>query len=325
VREETILVWDLGATKCAAGVVTYHSETKKLYCDRSCSITLSETASLQELIETIENALKIKHCEANAVCIGAAGVYDGHSLRLHKGYPYVMPFGPLAKELGWPIFAVIHDYALIMCATFSEDIAMKTLIEGEGERFGRRIAFGVGTGLGLKDGVLLKDGDFWLGTNEMGHIGISEPLEIPEDLKKLHRTLGKEQALSFEGVLSGAGMLRLQQFLYPKSRIDSPEELGELLRSGLGPHTLALFAFYLGLFTSTVQLSFMPSGGIFMAGGVILKHLSVFDCPEYFQGIAALPAYKAERSKFPLKVLIDEKTPYIGGAFYALKRLLEDS
>jgi glucokinase len=321
-RDKTILVWDLGATKSAAAVVRYNTETKKLYCERSCSIALSSTASLRALSEAIEEKLGIKHREADAICIGAAGVYDGEYLRLDKGYPYAMPFASLAKESSWPIFAIIHDYALIVCATFSPDIAVKTIISGEGDSFGRRIAFGVGTGLGLKDGVLGRNGDFWLGTNEIGHIGIAEPLAIPESVKKVHQALTKEQALSFEAVLSGSGMLRLHQFLYPGCRMHSPEALGELLRDGEGLQTLSVFAFYLGLFTSTVQLAFMPSGGIFIAGGVIMKHLSLFDYPEYFQGISAFPAYSAERSKYPLKVLIDEKTPFIGGAFYALKRLI---
>lgn len=322
VRDKMIVVWDLGATKSAVGVVRYNTTTKKLSCERSCSIALRSVESLEGLIRAIEEALGIKHREADAICIGAAGVYDGHSLHLDKSYPYEMPFAEQAKELGWPIFAVIHDYALIVCATFSPDIATKTIISGEDDSHGRRIAFGVGTGLGLKDGILWNDGNFWLGTNEIGHIGISEPLIAPKSVKKVHRALMKEQALSFEAILSGAGMLRLHQFLNPGCLVSSPEALGELLRGGEGSKTLSLFAFYLGLFTSTVQLAFMPSGGIFMAGGVIYKHLSLFDCPEYFQGLKALPAYSEGRSKFPLKVLTDEKTPFIGGALYAVKRLL---
>ena len=38
-------------------------------------------------------------------------------------------------------------------------------------REGRRVALGLGTGLGMKDGVLFPDENFWLGKNEIGQAG----------------------------------------------------------------------------------------------------------------------------------------------------------
>lgn len=319
--EENIVVWDLGATKCAAGLVSYNYDNKKLMCKNKCTIKLRLVNSLEELVNQIEKELDFKHKDSQAVCVGAAGIYDGQVLNLEKAYPYEMVFKEVAQKYKWPRFDIIHDYALILGATFISDIRVKKINQYDGDIFGRRVAFGVGTGLGLKDGVLLKNGDFWMGTNEFGHVGLSYPIEAPKELLDLHQLLTAQEKLSFEDILSGKGMLRIHKFLHTRTSIKTPEELGELIRGGAAKETITLFAFYLGLFTATVQLSLMPTGGIWIAGGVVLNHLEIFDCPEFEQGIRALPAYLSERRGIPLRVLVDPDAAFIGGAWYALKRL----
>ena len=318
---KNIVVWDLGATKCAAALVTYNSYNKEFLCQRSCAIKLRSLISLEELVYKIEEKLDHKHKDSYAVCIGAAGIYDGKLLKLDKAYPYEMAFEAVAQKFKWPRCEIIHDYALILGATFLSDIRTKNLNDYVGDIFGRRVAFGVGTGLGLKDGVLLRNGDFWMGTNEFGHIGLAQSLRAPKELVDIHQGLTSQEALSFEDLLSGSGMLKIHKFLYAHTSIKTPEELGELVRSGGALDTLSLFAFYLGLFTSTLQLALMPTGGIWIAGGVVLNHLEVFDCPEFRHGINALPAYLSERSVMPLRVLIDPNAAFMGGAWYAVKRL----
>ncbi len=319
--ERNILVWDLGATKCAAAVVTYNPQTENFSCKISCNIKLSAVNSLQALILLIEEKLNIQHKDADAICIGAAGIYNGVYLHLDNGYPYDMPFAALAKAFHWPEFAIIHDYAPVVCGTFTYDTQSKKLNNCEIDAYSRRVALGVGTGLGLKDGVLLPNGDFWLGSNEMGHIGVSCAISAPQSLLEIHRALMQKESPSFEKILSGKGMLRLHQFLYPDTAVTTPEEIGKLIKEGKAGETLGLFAFYLGLFTGTVQLSFMPGGGIWITGGVVLNHLGVFDRPEFFQGIEASPAYLIQRKTFPLRVLADPNATFIGAAYYAAKRL----
>jgi glucokinase len=319
--QKTFLVWDLGATKCAAAVVAYSVPLHQFICKNTCHIKLTAVDSLEALILEIEDKLKLRHRDADAVCIGAAGIYNGVYLHLDNGYPYEMPFAALAKAFRWPSFAIIHDYAPVVCATFTEDVYAMKINNRAIESLGRRIAFGVGTGLGLKDGMLLPNGDFWLGFNEMGHIGISYPISAPAHILEAHRALIQKESPSFEKILSGKGMLRLHQFLHPDTTVKTPEELGQLINEKKAEETIGLFAFYLGLFTGTVQLSFMPTGGIWITGGVVCNHLTIFDRPEFFQGIEVSPAYFRQRETFPLRVLCDINAHFIGAAYYACKRL----
>jgi len=329
-----IIVWDLGATKCAAGIVEYDQSTQQFNCVKQFTIKLAETLSLQHLIESIEIGLHMHMQTADAICIGGAGHYDGRELLLTNGYPYRMLFAEAALKANWPIYHVVHDYTPIVCATFTSYMNnatnLRMLNDAEFQPLGRRVALGIGTGLGLKDGVLLPSGDFWIGQNEVGHIGVATPpfadrdhlLMHAEIMEFMHRNYGKGP-ITFEKILSGQGTHRLYQFFYPnEAEASTPEMVGVKMRAGETPELDAAFAWYAGLFVGTVQLIFMPQGGIWITGGVALSHLEVFDHPNFFAGIHASPAYRAQREEYPLGILMNQEHAMMGGAFYAINRLL---
>jgi len=333
---KNIISWDLGATKCAAAIVEYNEMTQSFHCKKQFSIRLKYCSSLEELTHKIEEALEINMLDADAICIGAAGNYDGEELHHALGYPYPMQFAHLAKTQKWPPFVVIHDYSTIVCATFTsymeQQHSVKRLNACAINPHGRRVALGVGTGLGLKDGILFPDGNFWLGVNEVGHMGVSTPPATElhyyrrheELIKFLHgqKSLKSNEPLTFETILSGRGAVSLYRFLHPESVGLTPEDIGTKMKLGQANETLAMLAWYLGLFVGNIQLAFMPDGGVWITGGVILKNMDIFNHPEFFHGIEASPAYLDKRKEFPLGVLCNPEHAFMGGAYYAVKRLL---
>ena len=333
---QRIITWDLGATKCTAGLVEHDVATDHLHCKNKYTIKLAETSSLENLVQQLEAHLNFSFADADAICIGAAGHFDGKSLLHTNPYPYPMHFAKLADKQRWPDYAVIHDYASIICATFTSYMNqaqnIKRLNLCPMKLHGRRVAFGIGTGLGLKDGVQLPNGDFWFGENEMGHIGIPTPPMTEQDYAKRHQEimlfLAKKfsaedhQAITFERILTGKGMVNLHQFFYPNSPLSTPEEVGKNIQAGNAHELVNTFAWYAGLFVGTVQLSFMPEGGIWMTGGVALNHLEIFDQADFSAGIYASPAYLMQRQEYPLGILCNPEHALIGNAHYAIKRLL---
>ena len=207
-----ILTWDLGATKCAAAVVSFDTATKELRCENACAILLETVDSLEMLVSAIEQKLAIGHRDVDSICIGAAGFFDGNTVYLERGYPFPMTVTSIAKSKNWPQYAVVHDYTPVICASFYPGLKTLEIARGNQSPFERRVAFGVGTGLGLKDGVLSDNGDFWLGTNEMGHIGLCSAKEVPPHMASFHQELC-QHGLTFEDILSGRGMLRLHRYL----------------------------------------------------------------------------------------------------------------
>lgn len=326
-----IISCDLGGTKCAAGVVEYDTETNHLSCKKTHSVKLKETTSLSDLIQQLENGLHLNFSTADAICIGGAGYYDGETLIYENAYPYPMHFAAIAKTQKWPAFAVIHDYAPILCATFTSymDDAnnIKSLNNATMNRFGRRVALGLGTGLGMKDGVLLPNGQFWLGENEIGHIGVNFPPAVSSEKLQLHSELmrflqTKYSPVTFEKILSGPGTVNLYEFFYSTRENISPEEVGIAMRDGKTVELNKAFAWYLGLFLGGVQLGFMPDGGIWITGGVALSHLDIFELDDFYAGIEASPAYALQRSQYPLGILANPDHAIIGGGYYAAKRLI---
>lgn len=333
---KNIVTWDLGATKCTAGLVEFNTSTQGLICKKSYSIKLAETTSLEDLIAKLEHGLDYKIHQADAVCIGAAGQYDGEYLRLEGVYPYEMPFAKIAAKQHWPAYDVIHDYAPIVCATFTSYMDdpknILRLNDCSINPYGRRVALGIGTGLGMKDGVLLPNGDFWLGRNEMGHIGItspptSNPVHIARHREFIrflrdHSYRHGNYPITFEKILSGMGVVRLYKFFYPSAPESTPEEVGLKMKEGNIPEMLDAFAWYAGLFVGTVQLSFMPEGGVWITGGVTLNNLHVFERPDFEAGIYASPAYPAQRKEYALGLMCNLEHALIGSGYYASKRLI---
>lgn len=325
--KKKIIALDLGGTKCAAGVVEVDDAHATLQCVARYTVKLADTSSLEHLISCISAGLAMEFAAADAICVGAAGQYDGEKLIYAGAYPYPMNFAALAKQQRWPVYAVVHDYTPVVCATFTNYMQpdnIQLLNEVSPQRFGRRIALGFGTGVGMKDGVLFDNGDFWLGTNEVGHIGINQPPECDKAHLNRHAELIKflQQPITYEKILTGQGIANLFQFFYPNETRITPEEVGLRMQQQKTPELMEAFAWYLGLFIGGVQLTFMPEAGTWITGGVALNHLNAFQHPEFFAGINASPAYLAQRKHAPLGILCNPDHALLGGAYYATKRLL---
>ncbi len=328
-KNQTYITWDLGATKCSVALVEHDLVYDRFNLLKQFTHKLSTFKSLDEMVARFEADFKHPMADADGILVSAAGQYDGETIHLAKPYPFPMQFARIAAQKNWLNFDVVHDYVPVVCATFiamrNDQIEYSVLNAADPVRHGRRVAFGVGTGLGLKDGVLLPDGNFWLGTNEMGHIGVAMPPRANPEQLKLHNEFVKfmqtkgliksGRALNFEAILSGFGFALVHQFISGQEL--TPEQAAADLNESADHPTLSLFAWYLGLFTGTVQLTFMPDAGLWITGGVINKHMDLFDQPTFKQGIMASPAYMAEREQMPLYAMTGDLYATIGGAYYA--------
>ena len=58
---KNIVTWDLGATKCTAGLVEFNPANNDLVCKKHYTIKLADTASLEDLIAKLETGLRLCH------------------------------------------------------------------------------------------------------------------------------------------------------------------------------------------------------------------------------------------------------------------------
>ena len=326
------LVWDLGGTKCAAAVVAVNGSS---YTVKNTAVALlSHFSSLDEMALELHQAMAVDPSRVDGICIGAAGTYDGCELHLASGYPFKMCFSQVAKSQSWSEFSVVHDYTPVVASTFvikGNHPALQIVREGSLNPTGRRVALGLGTGLGVKDAIQTDLGQCWYGQNEVGHIGLSRPPAVDsvylswyDDLVAFltSHPVASQRPLTFETVLSGTGFVYLYQYLSGTGDEMTPRQVQHELasNSALKNQVLSLLAFFLGLFVSTVELVFMPSGGIYIGGGVTKKNLELFSAPvveHFWAGVNSSTAYQSLRERFPIAVMVEDESVYLGGAFYA--------
>jgi glucokinase len=191
--------------------------------------------------------------------------------------------------------------------------------------------FGVGYGVGVKDAICTTEGGYWYGQNELGHIGLTRPpmtdqmhLAWYDDFVSFltQHPVAQLAPLTFETVLSGAGFAWIYQFVTGSSESLTPRQAQQALDENLAVknQVLSLLAYFLGLFVGTLELIFMPSGGIYIGGGVIKKNLALFSSPvieHFWSGVNSSNAYQSLRQAFPLAVMVEDESVYLGGAFYA--------
>lgn len=330
-----ILVFDIGATKCAVGIMCYDEVSARLTLLESAKQCLLEATCLDALFALLQQQVNFDFKKADAVCIAAAGRYHDGVLHLENAYPYPMTIDCYAKKQNWQHVVVVHDYTPIACATFTDFTKQSehilTINPGKADTYGRRLVLGVGTGLGIKDIILLSNHDFWLGENEAGHMGLPFPPLAQLADQKRHRallrflrksdTFSVGEAITFESILSGRGVERLYRFINENQSL-SAKDISRHATQIACRKTWELFAWYLGLFVSSLQLAMMPSGGIWMSGGVLRQNTHIFDTGAFLDGIAAIPAYYAERCQFPIYLMLGNQHVFYGGAYYVIKRVM---
>lgn len=141
---------------------------------------------------------------------------------------------------------------------------------------GTRIALGPGTGLGIAALAETRCGFAPL-ASEGGHVSFG-PLHSEEH--ELWRRLDRAHGpLDAETILSGPGLVRLHRALSEMSggARDGLERASDIVkaavsgRDGVAVETVRLFAALLGRFAADVALTYVATGGVYLAGGVTAR------------------------------------------------------
>lgn len=324
------IIWILDGDDCHTALIESFENTLRIAGHFDCK--LSDFASLKKMTSIIEENLGISHAYSDGVCIASAGEYNGYELILEDSDSlqpvFPLNFQQLASEENWSNIFIVNNYTPLICRTFiDDDHGIKTISAGQPNELGRRVALGIDSGLGLRDSVLLPDGQIWIGTNEAGKIGLSYPplYQVCESFQhhelinflQNHKEAGKK-IITFETILSKKGLTLLHQFAEKLPDSLSIEATFAVLSKDPVSPTLQIFARYLGLFINIIELSFMPSGGIWVDGKIV-ELFGLFESPllNFVQrGRDLSPAYKNIRELFPLKVLYGTDHAFLGAGFY---------
>ena len=254
-----------------------------------------------------------------------AGVCDATNL------PWIVDAARIAREFGIQRVGLINDLeanAWGVAALSSDDVAV--LSPGSGETRGNLALISAGTGLGIA-------GVYWDGTqhrpfaSEGGHADFAPRSRLEMDL--LEFLLKQFPRVSYERIVSGPGLQNIYRFLRETGRGEEPPWLAARLReqdpsavvsqaalsgeSALCVQALDLFVAIYGAQAGNVALTLLPTGGVYLGGGIAPKILPKLKDPIFLNAFLSKGRMKPLLETMPVRVILNDLTALLGAARYA--------
>ncbi|MDD3518544.1 MAG: glucokinase [Chromatiales bacterium] len=281
----------------------------------------------------------LTHNEADAIdaaCFAVAGPVergrDGVGARL-TNLPWRLSEGALARDLGIAGVALINDFEGIahsLGALGPDDLV--TLQAGTPEPGGVRLVAGAGTGLGIC--AICPGSDVRTLPTEGGHAGFA-----PADAREARLwafIAAREGRCTREHLLTGRGIARILNFIAADEGLLPGEALvaamqqedpaAAISRFGLAGDddaaqaTLDLFCRIYAGQLGDLALSFLPRGGLYVAGGIAPRLIERIRRPAFLDAFNAKPPMQAVVRAIPLHVITETRAGLIGAAMQALGR-----
>ncbi|MBN1575020.1 MAG: glucokinase [Chitinispirillaceae bacterium] len=299
--DQVILAGDIGGTNTTLALVGRKNNKFTIMGKFPCKS--SEVTSLIDPVNEVVAAAGNKNpdLKIDLCCIGAAGPVENNFCQ-----PTNCSWAIDGKEIGKAIGVetlVINDFTAISYGIPTLDVEDKTQITrlpctdgtfpeqtGGGDI---KITVGAGTGLGV--GYLIsRDGKYRAYSSEGGHSGFADFDEETRELK--HYVISKknltESSVGTEPFVSGMGIYNAFNFLKDTKKIkiegvlkeidatrdeDKPALISQHAKSNdVCRKIMRLFVGMYGRFAGNVSLIFLPTGGVYLAGGIASKNEEFF-------------------------------------------------
>jgi glucokinase len=291
--DNTILVADVGGTNLNLALLTQEGARYRLL--RKARFSTQAEGSLLGPIQRFLAAHPDLH--PSRACFSAAGPVLDRRIHLTNA-PWDIDGPALERELGIPV-CLVNDFIALSCGVLQLDLAdpsqVTPLRHGDGslpaaDPHGLALVVGAGTGLGVGFVVRTPQGARAF-PSEGGHIGL--PV-FDEDTLALWRHLQKGLAgpPGAEMAVSGMGIGHLFRFLLDSRRVrwspdasailalpeaDQPAAISALAATDPAcGRTMALFVDLYARVCAELCAVFLPTGGLFLAGGIAAKNVEHF-------------------------------------------------
>ncbi len=321
-----ILAGDIGGTKTRLAVFG-DADAPPRFEQRYAS---ADTPALEPLIErflTDARAALGAHPTFETACFAVAGPIEGRRVQV-TNLPWSIDADTLSRAFAIPRVRLLNDFA---AAAYGLDAlqpdALATLQAGEPRADAPRVILGAGTGLGIA--YVLREAaiDHPL-AGEGGHGGFApRSAEGIALWQYLHARVGR---VTLEHVLSGAGLLRIYDFLLQRGgHAESPALRAELAEGDApaaitryalergDPLALAALDLFIGCYGAAAgdhALNVMARGGVFVAGGIAPKILPRLAAGGFIAAFNDKARFAEVMRRVPVHVVLDERLPLCGAA-----------
>ncbi len=325
-RSRVVLAGDVGGTKTRFGLFLIDGSGSRLLLSQTY---LSK--DFDELESVMEDFLPAGE-RLSAAAFGVAGPVVAGEVKA-TNLPWKVSERALKKYLSLDAVSLMND--LVANARGIEVLRPGDFLTlNRGRRIeGNRALLSAGTGLG--SAVLFWDGARHVPSpSEGGHadFGPRDRLEVG----LLHFLLEQYGHVSYERVLSGAGLFSAYRFLrgsgaYGKEpawltqrlKLEDPAaaitEAARLGKSKLCEATLELFVSIYGAAAGNLALQVMATGGVFLGGGMAPKLNWKLREGAFMRAFTNKGRLSPIVARIPVKVIMNDQAALFGAAAYAAK------
>jgi glucokinase len=306
-----LLVCDTGGTNVRFALVTEPGAALS-------EIVHLRTDDYPGLAEAIEAAApKLGSRPRSAIACGAGPVV-GRTLKLTNA-PWVMDGPEAARRTGLAQGLLLNDFE-------AQALSLPAVPEAWVKRIGRlgfgpegpQVILGPGTGLGVA-ALVEADGRFAAVSSEACHIDFG-PL-WPEEFAlwpHLERAHGR---VTSESVISGVGMSRVHRArMIAQGRVDprlDPPAVTAAAQAepdGEAAASLRLYWRIVARFAGDMAVTFVATGGLTLAGGVLPRVLDFLDEAAFREAFEAKAPVDALAKRIPTRLVTREETVLLGMA-----------
>ncbi len=266
---------------------------------------------------------------------GVAGPVKGNSARV-TNLPWRIDTRRVARICGIPKAVVCNDLeALALSVPHLDETEKSVIWQGEDKQEGDIAVVAPGTGLGVA--FLVWCGDTYrVVASEGGHTSFAPGNEL--EIELLRYMLTRYDHVSFEKVCSGLFFSDICLFFRDIKGLNEPVWLLEELekatdknavyfqaaihgKAELCVHALQIFLSILSTKVGDVMVTFIPSAGVFLGGGLSSRLLPYLKEPSFMQSVLRKGRFSSLCETIPVSVIMAEQPSLYGAALYAMRSL----
>jgi glucokinase len=326
-----VLAGDIGGTKSRLGLFRVVKEDPHLIFEKT--FHSKNYSGLEKMLKDFLGGEK----SIASACFGVAGPVTSGIIRT-TNLPWRIDIQSIQKELTIRRVEVINDlvanaYGIFMLKNKRD---FQTLNIGKIKK-GNAALISAGTGLG--EAIL-----FWNGKrhvpfpSEGGHVEFGPRNDL--EIKLFQYLFDRFSHVSYERILSGAGLLHIYQFLRDSKRSgNEPEwlsqkmkqkdpaavisETAKLKRNRLCVMALDLFVSIYGSAAGNLALQVMAVGGVYLGGGIAPKIIWKLKDGTFMEAFKNKGRLSEVVAQIPVKVILNDRAALLGAAYHAMELLHE--
>lgn len=341
-----LLTGDIGGTKTILrGVRTSESSMHTLYEKRYSSPDFADLVPMvqQFLAEAGE------HLGENIVpekaCFAIAGPIVNNTVKL-TNLTWSLEATRLEEQLNIARISLINDFAAVGYGILGLDEKdLYTLQPGKPDSNAPIAVIGAGTGLG--QGFLVQQGDsYQVFGSEGGHADFAPRAELDFQLLKYLLDKHDIQRVSVERVVSGLGIVAIYQFLRDRQITSESPEIASVVKAWeqqagrsektvdpaaaismaaieksdrLSEQTMQIFVEAYGAEAGNLALKLLPYGGLYVAGGIAAKNLSLIQEGSFLRSFTSKGRMRSVLENVPVHIILNPQVGLVGAAIAAAR------